>query len=133
MKSAPRLSPRVREVDGSYFGARRVRSNRGRGASGKTIVFGIFKRNNSRVRGDRAGQQSGFFAIAIRGRVAAQAVIHSDGWRGYDGLVDVSYAKHLSVNVQWQGSDEGIERGSLFEQAVVLVFDYLIAFAGAVF
>ena len=33
------------EVDESYFGARRIRGKRGRGASGKTIVFGIFKRN----------------------------------------------------------------------------------------
>ena len=33
------------EVDESYFAARRVRGKRGRGASGKTIVFGIFKRN----------------------------------------------------------------------------------------
>jgi len=32
------------EVDESYFGARRVKGKRGRGASGKTIVFGIFKR-----------------------------------------------------------------------------------------
>src|ERR1700759_2761264 len=32
------------EVDESYFGARRVRGKRGRGASGKTINFGIFKR-----------------------------------------------------------------------------------------
>ena len=31
------------EVDESYFGARRIRGKRGRGASGKTIVFGIFK------------------------------------------------------------------------------------------
>jgi transposase len=33
----------------------------------------------------------------IRGRVAPEAVIHSDGWRGYDGLVDVGYSKHFSV------------------------------------
>ena len=32
------------EVDESYFGARRVRGKRGRGAGGKTIVFGILKR-----------------------------------------------------------------------------------------
>jgi len=25
-------------------------------------------------------------------------VIHSDGWRGYNGLVDVGYSKHLPVN-----------------------------------
>ena len=33
------------EVDESYFGARRVRGLRGRGARGKTIVCGLFKRN----------------------------------------------------------------------------------------
>ena len=33
------------EVDESYFARRRIRGKRGRGASGKTIVFGIFKRN----------------------------------------------------------------------------------------
>ena len=33
------------EVDESYFGARRVKGKRGRGAGGKTIVFGIYKRN----------------------------------------------------------------------------------------
>ena len=33
------------EVDESYFGARRVGGLRGRGARGKTIVFGLFKRN----------------------------------------------------------------------------------------
>ena len=33
------------EVDESYFGPRRVRGKRGRGAGGKTIVFGVLKRN----------------------------------------------------------------------------------------
>ena len=32
------------EIGESYFGARRVRGIRGRGAKGKTIVFGILKR-----------------------------------------------------------------------------------------
>lgn len=31
------------EVDESYFGASRVRGKRGRGAGGKTIVFGILE------------------------------------------------------------------------------------------
>lgn len=34
------------EVDERYFGARRVRGVRGRGACGKTIVFGLFKRKD---------------------------------------------------------------------------------------
>lgn len=32
----------VVEVDESYFGSRHVKGKRGRGASGKTIVFGIY-------------------------------------------------------------------------------------------
>ena len=32
------------EIDESYFGARRIRGLRGRGAYGKTIVFGLKKR-----------------------------------------------------------------------------------------
>jgi len=33
------------EIDESFFGARRVKGKRGRAASGKTIVFGLLKRN----------------------------------------------------------------------------------------
>ena len=33
------------EVDESFFGAGRVKGKRGRGAGGKTIVFGLLKRN----------------------------------------------------------------------------------------
>ena len=32
------------EVDESFFGARRVKGRRGRGAYGETVVFGIFER-----------------------------------------------------------------------------------------
>ena len=35
------------EVDESFFGPRRVKGRRGRGAYGKTIGFGIFKRHGS--------------------------------------------------------------------------------------
>jgi transposase-like protein len=30
--------------------------------------------------------------------VELESVIHSDGWRGYNGLVDIGYAKHLRVD-----------------------------------
>ncbi|MFT6346177.1 MAG: transposase, partial [Myxococcota bacterium] len=33
------------ELDESYFGAKRVRRKRGRGAAGKTPVFGLLKRD----------------------------------------------------------------------------------------
>jgi len=29
----------------------------------------------------------------IQGRVASDSIIHSDGWRSYDGLVDRGYNK----------------------------------------
>ena len=32
-------------MDESFFGARRVKGKRGRGAYGKTVVFGIFERD----------------------------------------------------------------------------------------
>ena len=33
------------ELDGNYFGAKRVREKRGRGAAGKTPVFGLLKKD----------------------------------------------------------------------------------------
>lgn len=86
------------EVDESYFGARRVRGKRGRGASGKTIVFGVFKRNGSVYTEVVPDCKKRTLLAVIRGRIAPDAVIHSDSWRGYDGLVDVGYAKHFRVN-----------------------------------
>lgn len=86
------------EVDESYFGARRVRGKRGRGASGKTIVFGIFKRNGkvyTEIVEDCARRT---LQAIIRGRVSVDTIIHSDMWRGYNGLVDVGYPKHFRVN-----------------------------------
>jgi len=85
------------EVDESYFGAKRVRGKRGRGASGKTIVFGIFKRNGSVYTEIVPNCKARTLQAIIRGHVAPQSVIHSDGWRGYDGLVDVGYKKHFRV------------------------------------
>jgi transposase len=86
------------EVDESYFGARRVRGKRGRGASGKTIVFGIFKRNGCVYTEIVPDCKKATLQAIIRGRVSLGAVINSDGWRGYDGLVDVGYSKHYRVN-----------------------------------
>ncbi len=99
-EEAERASPfgGVVEVDESYFGARRVRGKRGRGASGKTIVFGIFKRNGSVYTEIVPDCRKKTLQAIIHGRVAPSTIIHSDGWRGYDGLVDVGYSKHFRVN-----------------------------------
>ena len=86
------------EVDESYFGARRVRGKRGRGAGNKTIVFGIYKRNGSVFTEIVPNAARKTLQNIIRGRVSIDSVIHSDGWRGYNGLVDVGYSKHFRVN-----------------------------------
>jgi transposase-like protein len=91
------------EVDESYFGARRVRGKRGRGAGGKTPVFGLLKRNGQVYTEMVPDCKKSTLQAVIRGRVAPEVVIHSDGWRGYDGLVDVGYAKHFRVE---HGSNE---------------------------
>ena len=85
------------EVDESYFGARRVKGVRGRGARGKTIVFGLFKRNGRVYTEIVSDCSKATLQGIIRGRVALESVIHSDGWRGYDGLVDLGYQKHFRV------------------------------------
>ncbi|MFQ5356663.1 MAG: IS1595 family transposase [Mariprofundaceae bacterium] len=94
------------EVDESYFGARRVKGKRGRGAYGKTIVFGIFKRNGNVYTEIVPNCAKSTLQKVIRGRVKLYSVIHSDGWRGYDGLVDLGYAKHFRVN---HGNDEFVK------------------------
>jgi transposase-like protein len=86
------------EVDESYFGPHRVRGKRGRGASGKTIVFGLLKRDDKVYTEVVPDCKKATLQAIIRGRVSVEAVIHSDGWRGYDGLVDVGYAKHYRVH-----------------------------------
>ena len=86
------------EVDESYSGAQRVRGKRGRGAYGKTIVFGLLKRQGkvyTEIVPDCSKQT---LQGIIRGHVDPGSVIHSDGWRGYEGLVDIGYDKHFRVN-----------------------------------
>ena len=91
------------EVDESYFGARRIKGKRGRGAFGKTAVFGVFKRNGCVYTEIIPDCRKSTLQGIIRGRVTLDSVIYSDGWRGYNGLVDVGYGRHRRVN---HGQDE---------------------------
>jgi len=86
------------EVDESYFGPKRTPGKRGRGAGGKTIVFGLFKRNGKVYTEIVPDCSAKTLQGIIRGKVNIDSVIHSDGWRGYNGLVDVGYEKHFRVD-----------------------------------
>src|SRR3989344_1086412 len=33
-----------------------------------------------------------------RGRVSTEAIVHTDKWKGYDGLVDVGFDRHKRIN-----------------------------------
>ena len=73
------------ELDESYFGARRVRGKRGRGAAGKTPVFGLLKRN---------GKVFVTIVPIIQGKILEGSTIHTDGWKAYDGLILNGYTHY---------------------------------------
>ena len=90
------------EVDESYFGAKRQRGyhgklKRGRGTL-KQPVFGIFERQGRVYTEIVPDCKKKTLQGVILGKVELDSVIYSDGWRGYNGLVDVGYAKHFRVN-----------------------------------
>ena len=96
------------EADESYFGPKRVRGKRGRGAGSKTIVFGLLKRGNSVYTEIVPDASKATLQAIIRGKADPVSVMHTDGWRGYDGLVDLGFDKHFRVN---HGNNEFV-RGS---------------------
>ena len=86
----------VCEVDESYFGARRVRGKRGRGAGNKTIVFGILEREGrvfTQIIPDAAKDT---IQAIIRRKISPNTIVNSDGWCAYHGLVDLGYG-HFRV------------------------------------
>ena len=86
------------EVDESYFDARRVRGKRGRGAKGKTIVFGLLKRGDKVYTEIVSDCKGVTLQRIIKGKTSIDSVIYSDGWRVYNGLVDFGYKKHFIVH-----------------------------------
>ena len=96
LQSAP-LAGQI-AVDESDFDAPHVRDKRVQGASGKTIVFGLLKR------GDKIHTQiiekcdRTIIHAIIRERTGSDDMLHSDGWRGYHGLVDFGKKKHYRVH-----------------------------------
>ena len=86
------------EVDESYFGPRRVRGLRGRGAGKKIIVFGLLKRGGKVYTQIIPNATRDTLRQTLQARVEPDSTIYSDGWRSYDGLVDWGYKKHYRVN-----------------------------------
>ena len=93
-----RLTPfdGIVELDESYFGAKRIRGKRGRGAGGK-IVFGVLKRGDKVYTEIVPDASKATLQKVIRGHISIESVINTDGWRGYHGLVDMGFAKYFRV------------------------------------
>jgi transposase len=94
-KESPFLEGDI-EVDESYFGGVR-KGKRGRGAVGKTAVFGLLKRGGkvySQVVGDTKAQT---LLPIIRDRVKPDSIVYSDYYGSYNAL-DVSEFKHYRIN-----------------------------------
>jgi len=82
------------ECDESYFGAKRVRGKRGRGAAGKTPVFGLLKRDGKVfVTIVKSCSKEELMPI-IKGRVLEGSTVHTDGWKAYDGLILNGYTHY---------------------------------------
>lgn len=86
------------EADESYFGPRRVRGKKGRGAYKKIPVVGLLKRKGKVY--TKIVQECDRYTLHrfIKERVEQGTIIHSDGWKGYDGLIDIGYKKHYRVH-----------------------------------
>ena len=86
------------EVDESYFGAKRVRGKRGRGAGKKTPVFGMLKRNGQVytqvVKGCSAND---LLPILRDSSDLRESIIYSDCFGAYDGLVYFGAKAHYRV------------------------------------
>ena len=75
------------ECDESYFGAKRIRGKRGRGAAGKTPVFGLLKRGGSvHVEIVQNCSKEQLMPI-IQGKILEESTVYTDGWKAYDGLI----------------------------------------------
>ncbi len=87
------------EIDESYFGPRRQRGKRGRGATKKIIVLGLRKRNGKVYAEVIPDTSQAEILPIIRVTVRSGADIYTDGWRSYDALAVYGY-NHKKINHQ---------------------------------
>lgn len=84
------------EVDESYFGGVR-KGKRGRGATGKTPVFDLLKRNGKVYAVIIPNAQSSTLMPIIREKVKPDSIVYTDTFKIYSAL-DVSEFKHFRIN-----------------------------------
>jgi transposase-like protein len=85
------------EVDESYFRPRRIRGKRGRGAGKKVLVLGILNRGGNVYTQIISNADKENMLPILQGEVLDETTVHTDGWRSYDGLIDIKNFKHYRV------------------------------------
>lgn len=100
----------VVECDESYFGRKRLRGvympqKRGRG-TWKRPVFGIFEREGRVYTEIVPDNKIPTLRKVIVGKISVESVVITDGWRGYNGLVDVGFDRHFRINKKKQFSNK---------------------------
>ena len=84
------------ELDESYFGGTR-KGKRGRGATGKTAVFGILKRGGKVYTKVVSDTKASTPMPIIARKIAPDSVVYTDCYRSYNAL-DVSDFYHERIN-----------------------------------
>ena len=87
-------------------GARRVRGKRGRGAHGKTIVFGMIKRHGKVYTQIVKSSSAKELLAIVKDKVPKESCIYTDTFRTYDGLVNMGYKKHYRIVPIYRDKDE---------------------------
>ena len=86
------------EIDESYFGAKRIRGKRGRGSYGKTIVFGLKQREGKVYTQVIKNCSQKAIIPLINQRISKSAIVYTDGFKTYDGLVNMGYKRHYRIH-----------------------------------
>ena len=84
------------ELDESYFGGIR-KGKRGRGAGGKTAVFGLLKRNGKVYTVVVKDTKTDTLMPIITSKIKPDSIVYTDCYKSYNAL-DVSDFKHFRIN-----------------------------------
>ncbi len=88
------------EADDAYFGGKR-KGKRGRGAGGKTIIYGVLERGGKvsvSIVQDVSGESRMTETVK---RVRRGSIVYTDKWRGYDSLMFCG-SKHLNIDHRYK-------------------------------
>jgi len=91
---ASKLSGEI-ELDEAYFGGRR-KGKRGRGAAGKSVVFGLLERDGRVYTKVVENVTADNLMTHIRAKTRKGSVYYTDAFKGYQSLK--RYGKHHTVN-----------------------------------